>query len=152
MSNRSRFLLIGAFVCAVGAGTFPSPASVGATTGGCQIPTLAVSNYLGTIGNDILNNLSSNLQRCRNQCDELYAGCKGVAEAAEKCSLEAIGADLGAEKHGCGDSEAPGECKQSVRSGVSEFTSFLRNDKASAVSTCQNAHQNCLDDCEGNED
>ena len=152
LSKRSRFLLLVAFVCAIGAGTFLSPASVCATTGGCQIPTLAVSNYLGTIGSDILSNLSPNLQRCHEQCDELFAGCKGVAEAARKCSLEAIGADLAAEKHGCGDSSSAGECKQSVRSNLSEFTSFLNSDKDSATATCSNAHANCHDDCEGNED
>jgi hypothetical protein len=152
MSKRSRFLFLVAFVCAIGAGTFLSPTSVCATTGGCQIPTLAVSNFLGTIGSNIRSNLSPNLQRCHEQCDELHDGCKGVADAAYRCTLESADADLGAEKHGCGDQQSSGECKQSVRSNLSEFTSFLRSDKDNAVDTCDAAHEDCYDDCEGNED
>lgn len=152
MSKRSRFLLIGAFVFAASVGTFLSPASVCATTGGCSFPSLAVSSYLGSTGSDILNNLSPNLQRCHEQCDELFAGCKGVAAAAEKCVLESVGADLGAEKHGCGDLSDSGPCKQDVRSDLSSITDAVQSDEDSAVSTCSNAHENCHDDCEGNED
>lgn len=152
MSKRSRFLLLSAFVGAVATGTFLSPVSVCATTGGCAIPSLAVSNFLNSVGFDIRNNLSPNLQRCHEQCDEMFDGCKGVADAAYRCTLEAADADLGAEKHGCGDQQSSGECKQSVRSDLSSFTSFLRGDKDSAIDNCEAAHVDCYDDCEGNED
>ena len=149
MLNRSRLLLAAGFVTAVAAGTFLSPTSVCATTGGCLFPTLAVSQYQNTIGNDIQNNLSSNVGRCREQCDEAFNGCTGVANAAEDCVLESIEADAGAQVRGCNDLSSPssGVSKQSTRDGLREFSNSVKNDKKSAIANCENLKANCHSLC-----
>jgi len=154
MLKRSRVLLLGALATAIAAGTFLSPEPTCATTGGCPIPTLMVSNYLGTTGSSIQGSLSPNLKRCAEQCDELLNGCQGVAAAAERCALESAGADAGAEERGCNDLSKPasGECKQSTRSDLRSFTGFLKQDKASALATCQSAHESCTASCGQSED
>jgi hypothetical protein len=154
MLKRSRVLMLGAFVSAIAAGTFFSPEPTCATTGGCPIPTLMVSNYLGTTGSSIQSNLSPNLKRCSEQCDELLNGCQGVAAAAEKCALESFGADSAADERGCNDLSKPasGECKQSARSNLNDFTDFIKQDKANALVNCQNAHDSCLSNCGQSED
>jgi len=161
MSNRSRLLLAAGFVTAAAAGTFLSPASVCATTGGCAIPTLAVSQYLGTTGNNIENDLASDLGICKEQCDELANGCVGVANAAAKCALESIGADADAEERGCADGPlisggggggGSGECKKSVRSGFREFQDFVNSDKQTAIANCAAAGDSCEASCGQSED
>jgi hypothetical protein len=159
MLKRSRLLLAAGFVTAVAAGTFLSPESVCATTGGCAIPTLAVSQYLGTTGSNITSDLSFDLSICKEQCDELANGCVGVANAAAKCALESIGADAGADERGCaegplisGGGSGSGECKKSVRSGFREFQSFIASDKASAIANCAAAGDECEASCGQSED
>jgi hypothetical protein len=160
MLTRTRLLLAAGFVTAVAAGTFLSPASVCATTGGCAIPTLAVSQYLSTTGSNITNDLAFDLSICKEQCDELANGCVGVANAAAKCALESIGADAGADERGCADAPliagggggGSGECKKGVRSGYREFQGFISSDKASALQNCAAAGDGCEADCGQSED
>jgi hypothetical protein len=152
MVNRSRLLLVAGFVTAVAAGTFVTPESVCATTGGCSIPTFAVSQYMSVTGNNILNDLAFDESICKEQCDELKNGCDGVANAAAKCTLASIGADADAEERGCAEGPVvagggAGECKQSVRAGYKEFQSFISNDKASALDNCQAIGDDCEDSC-----
>jgi len=149
MLKRSRLLLAAGFVTAVAAGTFLSPTSVCATSGGCFFPTFAVSLYVDTVGLDIVNDLSSNLKRCSEQCDELLNGCQGVAAAAERCVLESFGAESGAEERGCNDLSKPasGDCKNSTRENLRSLTDAVKDDKSSALVDCQNAHDNCLGNC-----
>jgi hypothetical protein len=149
MSSRSRLLLVAGFVSAVAAGTVLSPTSVCATSGGCFFPTIAVGQYLSTTGNDIENNLSENPGRCKEQCDEEFNGCNGVADAAEECVLEAAGADAGAEVRGCNDFSPPssGECKRSSREDLRNFTDLVKDDKSSARSDCADAKASCNAQC-----
>ena len=154
MLKRSRLLLAAGFVSAVAAGTFLSPSSVCATSGGCFFPTFAVSQYLSTIGNDIENNLSSDLKRCKEQCDEMFNGCTGVADAAERCVLESAGADSGAEERGCADLGKPasGECRTGTREDLRNLTNSVQSDKNSAVVNCENAKASCNAQCGQSED
>jgi len=154
MLKRSRFLLLGAFVCAVAAGTFLSPASVCATTGGCPFPTQAVSMYFSTTGNNIENSLSDDIKRCKEQCDEMKNGCHGVADAAEQCLLESGGAESGADERGCQDLPKPqsGDCRQSVRGSLSDFTDFVKDNTSSAKADCDAAGDSCEASCGQSED
>jgi hypothetical protein len=152
MLKRSRLLLVAGFVTAVAAGTFVTPASVCATTGGCSIPTFAVVQYMNTTGNNILGDLAFDEGICKEQCDELKNGCTGVVNAAAKCSLASIGADADADERGCAEGPlvsggGSGECKQSVRAGYKEFQSLIASDKASALDDCQAIGDDCEDSC-----
>jgi hypothetical protein len=152
MLKRSRVLLVGVFVCAVAAGTFLTPASVCATTGGCLVPSFAVSQYLGSIGSGILSSLSSTPKICRDQCVDLLKGCNQVAEGAFKCAFGAGDSDIAADDEGCRDL-SPGsairECRSNLDSNRQGFLDFLRGDLESARNACRNAHDSCLADCEG---
>ena len=153
-------LLLAAFglVGAVAAGTFLAPSTVCATTGGCLVPSLAVSQYLSTIGNNILFDLASNENICKEQCDELANGCVGVANAAAKCALRSVSSEAQADVAGCkedqpavqgeGGGSGQGQCKRSVRSGFQSFQDFINSDQSSAQDNCENARQNCISSCE----
>lgn len=162
MFTRSRLLLSAGFVAALAVGTFLTPSSTCATIGGCLFPSFAVSQFLNTVGFDILVNLSPNENRCLQQCGDLYAGCMGVANAAERCSIRAATADLEAEERGCADGPllnavgpqggggGPiGECKKARRNELEQFARDMRNDRNSAEQTCANAREDCESDCFG---
>ena len=158
MLKRSRLLLLAGFVSAVAAGTFLSPASVCATSGGCFVPTFAVSTYLSSVGTDIVNDLASDISICKEQCDELANGCVGVANAAHRCSLASAGAESGAEERGCAETPVvaggspSGNCKKSVRASLREFQDFLSSDRTSALATCAEAGDSCEASCGQSED
>jgi hypothetical protein len=152
-------LLLAAFglVGAVAAGALFAPTTVCATTGGCLIPTFAVSQYLSTIGNNILFDLASNEKICKEQCDELANGCVGVANAASKCALRSVSSEAQADAAGCKDDQpavqggggsGQGECKRGVRSGFQSFQDFIASDQSSAQDDCEAARQNCISSCE----
>jgi hypothetical protein len=150
---RSPLLLAAAFVTAVAAGSLFSPQPSCATTGGCLIPTFAVSQYLNVTGNDILSGLSSNVRRCREQCDELLNGCQGVVKAAERCVKAAAGAETDADERGCNDLSKPdaGPCKRDARSEEREIFGFVSDDASNAIDDCFDAHDDCNLDCEDEE-
>jgi hypothetical protein len=150
MSRLSRWLLVASFGCALVAGALAlRPTDACATTGGCFVPSFAASVYLDSVGSDIVSNLSPNLGRCHEQCQELFRGCRDVTKAAEKCIFGAEGADSDAEKHGCNDlsGSAVGSCQQAVKSGEQDFREFVKNDKRSAEGTCQSALGSCTSSC-----
>lgn len=154
MLKRSSALLVGAFVAAVATGTFFTPQPTCASSGGCLIPTFAVSVYLDATGDDILSDLSDNVRRCREQCDELLNGCQGVVKSAVLCVRSSMGAESDAEERGCGDLSKPeaSPCKKNARGDLRSILSFLKDDASSALSNCVNAHDNCVLDCEDVED
>jgi hypothetical protein len=151
---RSPLLLAAAFVAAVAAGSVLTPQPSCATTGGCLIPTAAVSLYLDVTGSDILSGLSSNVRRCREQCDELLNGCQGVVKAAQRCVKAAAGAETDADERGCGDLSKPesGACKRDARGEEQSIFGFVKDDASNALSNCFEAHDDCNFDCEETED
>jgi hypothetical protein len=153
MLKRSRLLLAVGFVTAVAAGTFLSPSSVCATSGGCFIPSFGASQYLSTVGFDIENNLAFDLKICKEQCDELADGCAGVVNASARCSLAAASADSGAEERGCAETPVitggspTGDCKRNVRSNLRDYQEFIEGDRRSALDTCAAAGDSCEAAC-----
>lgn len=158
MLKRSRLLLAAGFVTAVAVGTFLSPSSVCATSGGCFIPSFGASQYLSTVGFDIQNDLAFDLSICKEQCDELANGCIGVVNASARCSLAAFGADSDAEERGCAEQIAvtggspSGDCKRNVRSSLREYQDFIASDRSSALDTCAAAGESCEAGCGQSED
>jgi hypothetical protein len=161
MLKRSYLLISAGFVAALAAGTFLTPSPTCATTGGCLVPSFAVSQYLGIIGSDILSNLSPNENHCKKQCDDLVDGCKGVADAAYRCTTRARTADLRAEERGCGDTpllnaigpagggSGAAQCKHDRRTQLANDLAALEQDRRSAQETCENQRPGCLADCGG---
>jgi hypothetical protein len=150
MVRLSRWLLAASFGCALGVGALAlRPTDACATTGGCFIPSFGASVYLDSVGSDIVANLSPNLGLCREQCQELFRGCRDVAKASEKCIFGAEGADSDAEKHGCKDlsGSAASSCQQEVKSDERSFREFVKDDKRTAESTCQSALESCTASC-----
>jgi hypothetical protein len=158
MLKRSRLLLAAGFVTAVAAGTFLSPAAVCATSGGCFIPSFGASLYLDSVGADIENNLAFDLSICKEQCDELAAGCAGVARASARCTLASFTSDSHAEERGCAEQivqaggSPTGDCKRDVRSSLREFQDFVASDLSSALATCHAAGDSCEASCGQSED
>src|SRR5262245_6083564 len=151
MFRMHRLLVAGAVVAG---SLWLAPSLTSATTGSCLIPSAAVSQYLSVTGNQILNNLSSNLNICKNQCQQLRNGCLNVDKSAVRCVKASTKADLDAQSHGCNDQsgESKQACKSSVASNRKSIGDFINSDRQSAESSCENAFQGCLSDCEGNED
>jgi hypothetical protein len=121
-----------------------------------------VSQFLNTVGFDILVNLSPNENRCRQQCGDLYQGCLGVANAAERCTIRAATADLEAEERGCADipllngvgptgagGGPAGQCKKDRRRELENLARNIRGDRNSAEQTCASARASCEADCAG---
>lgn len=149
MLRLSRWLLAASFGCALVAGALAlRPTEACATTGGCLVPSFAVSQYLNSVGFDIRANLSSNVGICIEQCKELFRGCRDVAKAAEKCVFGAEGADSDAEKHGCKDlGSGSRSCQQDVKSDERSFREFVTSDKRSADGTCHSEFVDCSSSC-----
>jgi hypothetical protein len=151
MYRLSRWLFVGAFGFALVVGALAlRPSDACATTGGCLIPSVAVSTYLDTIGSSIRSDLSSDLARCRNQCVEVKEGCAGVCDAAERCTLRAVDSELDADRLGCRDlsGAARQSCEQSAKSSWEGFKSFVNSDKSSAQQTCAANVNSCFSQCE----
>jgi hypothetical protein len=122
-----------------------------ATSGGCFIPSFAVTLY-----NDIADDqdLSSDVSRCKKQCDELHSGCEGVARASERCSREFVEGLLDAQERGCNDLSKPdsGDCKTDTRHELRDIFDFLSDDYSNALDTCSAEHENCRGTCGGFDD
>jgi hypothetical protein len=150
MSSRFPVLVAGVFVVAAAAGSFFTPEPSCATTGGCLIPTFAVSQYLSVTGSAITGDLSSNVKRCKEQCDEMLHGCDGVVDAAVRCVRSAADAQSDAQKRGCMDlGSGGGDCKKENRNDLKGLLGFLDDDAENASNTCDSAREECRAGCEG---
>jgi len=151
MFRLNRLLVAGAVVV----GTLAlAPWLSSATTGGCAVPSAAVSQYLSVTGNSILNSLSSNPQICKNQCQQLRNGCQNVVKSAVRCVKVSNKADSSGQARACNDltGSSKQSCKDSVKSNSDAILNFISSDRQSAESTCESAFQSCLADCAGSED
>ena len=151
MFQMHRLLVAGAVVAG---SLWLAPSLTSATTGSCLVPSAAVSQYLSVTGSTIINNLSSDLNICKNQCQQLRNGCLNVSKSAVRCVKSSTKADLDAQSHGCNDlsGESKQSCKSSVSSSRKSVTDFLNSDHQSAESSCESAFQGCLADCGQSED
>jgi len=148
MFQLHRLLVAGAVVV----GTLSLAPSISlATTGSCLVPSSAASQYMSISGSNILNDLSSDLSTCHNQCEDLRKGCNQVLESAIKCVLGSTTAELDAEDENCQDlsGQSQKSCRDSVSDSQSSLRSFLRSDGNSARNFCQAQFDSCLSDCAG---
>jgi hypothetical protein len=151
MFQMHRLLVAGAVVAG---SLWFAPSLTSATTGSCLIPSAAVSQYLSVTGANIVNNLSSDVNICKNQCQQLRNGCLNVVKSAVRCVKASTKADLDAQSHGCNDlsGESKQSCKSSVSSNRKGIADFINGDRQSAETSCENAFESCLADCTQSED
>ena len=151
MFRLNRLLVAGAVVV----GTLAlAPFLSSATTGGCAVPSAAASQYMSVTGNNIINNLSSNLQICKNQCQQLRNGCQNVVKSAVRCVKVSNKADTSGRSRACNDltGDSKQSCKDSAKSNSDAILSFISSDRQSAESFCESQFQACLSDCTNSED
>ncbi len=151
MFQMHRLLVAGAVVAG---SLWFAPSFSSATTGGCLVPSAAVSQYMSSTGSNILNNLSSNLQICKNQCQEMRNGCDNVNKSAVRCVKVSSKADSQGQARACNEltGESKQACKEAQKSNQDAILSFLHDDRQSADSFCESQFQNCLASCGQSED
>jgi len=152
MFQMHRLLVAGAVVAG---SLWLAPSLASATTGGCLIPSAAASQYMSVTGSNIVNNLSSDLRICHNQCEMLRQGCARVADTAMKCVVASAKADENSAIRECNglSGSSKSSCKDSAKGNLKSIFQFVRSDKSNnALPFCESSFQSCLSQCGVSED
>ena len=119
--------------------------------GGCPIPSAAVSQYMSVTGPTILDNLSSDLRICHNQCEELKRGCERVSKTAVRCVLASANAEEGSAVRNCNTLSGSSQkaCKDSAKANMKSVFEFVRSDRDNnARPLCASQFESCLSSCQ----
>ena len=133
-----------ALMLAIGFFILGTASEVQATSGGCFLPTVAVSALLATAPNDFV----SNQRHCKQQCGKIRTTCRRVALAAAKCVTALFKGDRAFDKVGCTDAEDVSDCRHGVRDDFSGAPGFIKEDHAFARDECSAHRESCRGDCD----
>ena len=128
---------------AIGFFILGTASEVQATSGGCFLPTVAVSALLATAPNDFV----SNQRHCKQQCGKIRTTCRRVALAAAKCVTALFKGDRAFDKVGCTDAEDVSDCRHGVKDDFSEAPDFVRADLRDATGDCESSDESCRGFC-----
>jgi hypothetical protein len=152
MSWCKRLLGLAVLPMIVGLGVFIAT-EARATTGGCLVPTDAVSEFTEDFFDAIFfewGDLSENESTCKKQCNDYRDGCMQVAKKSDQCfkaAWKSIFDGVSRECKDLSDKSDRKSCSKSFKAIEDEGLEELKEDKSLARAFCKDEHDDCRDAC-----
>ena len=143
-----RSLFVWTLAASMGAFMAASPGAQ-ATSGGCFLPTLAVSEYVDFFVGAV--DQSSDTRTCERQCRDFFRGCKKVVAASNRCLRSGFIPIFNAEKRNCTEFSGSNRtlCQQDIRDDKNDAGDFLKDELDAAKIDCGSEADDCLASCSG---